>query len=152
MTAHTLFTDQVTGAVIPPLSLSTTFAQSAAGVHKGFDYSRSGNPTRNAFEIAVAALEGGKYGLAFASGSNTTATVLNLVQSGGHIVSVNDTYGGTFRYFTKVASNNGVGVTFVDLYDPENLRSAIQPNTKLVWIETPSKFLSYSLIVVFNEC
>ncbi|KAJ3055028.1 hypothetical protein HK097_011664 [Rhizophlyctis rosea] len=130
--------DQVTGAVIPPLSLSTTFAQSAAGVHKGFDYSRSGNPTRNAFEVAVAALEGGKYGLAFASGSNTTATVLNLVQSGGHIVSVNDTYGGTFRYFTKVASNNGVGVTFVDLYDPENLRTAIQPNTKLVWIETPT--------------
>ncbi|KAJ3044326.1 hypothetical protein HDV00_002646 [Rhizophlyctis rosea] len=130
--------DPVTGAVIPPLSLSTTFAQSAAGIHKGYDYSRSGNPNRNAFETAVAALEGGKYGLAFASGSNTTATVLNLVPTGGHIVSVNDTYGGTFRYFTKVASNNGVGVTFVDLYDPENLRSAVQDDTKIVWIETPT--------------
>jgi len=130
--------DPVTGAVIPPLSLSTTFAQQGAGLHKGFDYSRSGNPTRNAFETAVAALEGGLYGLAFSSGSNTTATVLNLVSHGGHIVSVNDTYGGTFRYFTKVASNNGVDVSFIDMYDPENLRAAIRPNTKLVWIETPT--------------
>ncbi|KAJ3299357.1 hypothetical protein HK104_009209 [Borealophlyctis nickersoniae] len=130
--------DPVTGAVIPPLSLSTTFAQAGAGIHKGYEYSRSGNPTRNAFETAVAALEGGKFGVAFASGSTTTATVLNLVSSGGHIVSVNDTYGGTFRYFTKVASNNGVDVTFVDLYDPNNLKAAIKPNTKIVWIETPT--------------
>ncbi|KAJ3158256.1 hypothetical protein HDU86_002965 [Geranomyces michiganensis] len=130
--------DPITGAVIPALSLSTTFAQSSAGVHKGFDYSRSGNPTRNAFEIAVAALENGKHALAFASGSVTTATVLNMVGMGGHVVSVNDTYGGTFRYFTKVAKRNGVEVEFVDLCDPENLRKVIRPNTKIVWIETPT--------------
>ncbi|KAJ3168225.1 hypothetical protein HDU88_001664 [Geranomyces variabilis] len=130
--------DPITGAVIPALSLSTTFAQSAAGVHKGYDYSRSGNPTRNAFETAVAALENGKHALAFSSGSVTTATVLNMVGMGGHVVSVNDTYGGTFRYFTKVAKRNGVEVDFVDLADPENLRSKMKQNTKIVWIETPT--------------
>ncbi|KAJ3013402.1 hypothetical protein HKX48_005761 [Thoreauomyces humboldtii] len=131
--------DPTTGAVIPPLSLSTTFAQSSAGVPLGpYDYSRSGNPTRNAFEVAVAALEGGKHALAFSSGSVTTATVLNMVGQGGHVVSVNDTYGGTFRYFTKVAKRNGVEVDFVDLYDPENLRKVMKQNTKIVWIETPT--------------
>ncbi|TPX72937.1 hypothetical protein SpCBS45565_g00251 [Spizellomyces sp. 'palustris'] len=130
--------DPITGAVIPALSLSTTFAQSAAGVHKGYDYSRSGNPTRAAFETAVAALEKGKHALAFSSGSVTTATVLNLVGSGNHVISVNDTYGGTFRYFTKVASHNGVEVDFVDLYDPSVLKQSLRPNTKVVWIETPT--------------
>ncbi|KND01786.1 cystathionine gamma-lyase CYS3 [Spizellomyces punctatus DAOM BR117] len=130
--------DPITGAVIPALSLSTTFAQSAAGVHKGYDYSRSGNPTRAAFETAVAALEKGKHALAFSSGSVTTATVLNLVGSGNHVISVNDTYGGTFRYFTKVASHNGIEVDFVDLYDPSVLKQSLRPNTKVVWIETPT--------------
>ncbi|KAJ3311746.1 hypothetical protein HDV04_003758 [Boothiomyces sp. JEL0838] len=105
---------------------------------QGFDYSRSGNPTRKAFEEAVAALEGGKHGLAFASGSVTTATVSSLLTSGSHLVSVNDVYGGTFRYFTKVLSTHGVSVDFVDLFDPNNLRKAIKPNTKMVWIETPT--------------
>ncbi|KAJ3258756.1 hypothetical protein HK103_003350 [Boothiomyces macroporosus] len=99
---------------------------------QGFDYSRSGNPTRKAFEEAVAALEGGKHGLAFASGSVTTATVSSLLTSGSHLVSVNDVYGGTFRYFTKVLSTHGVSVDFVDLFDPNNLRKAIKPNTKAV--------------------
>ncbi|KAJ3411743.1 hypothetical protein HDV05_001754 [Chytridiales sp. JEL 0842] len=130
--------DPITGAVIPPISLSTTFAQDAAGVHKGYDYSRSGNPTRAAFETAVAALEGGKYGLAFSSGSVTTATVVNLLKNGSHIVSVNDVYGGTFRYFTKVASNNGIEVSFVDMYDPKNVGEAIKENTRMIWIETPT--------------
>ncbi|KAI8826047.1 Cys/Met metabolism PLP-dependent enzyme-domain-containing protein [Fimicolochytrium jonesii] len=130
--------DPITGAVIPPISLSTTFAQSAAGVHRGFDYSRSGNPTRQAFETAVAALEKGKYALAFSSGSVTTATVLNMVGQGGHVISVNDTYGGTFRYFTKVAKRNGVEVEFLDLFDPNVLKKALKPNTKMVWIETPT--------------
>ncbi|KAI9003239.1 Cys/Met metabolism PLP-dependent enzyme-domain-containing protein [Gaertneriomyces semiglobifer] len=130
--------DPVTGAVIPPLSLSTTFAQSKAGVHKGFDYSRSGNPTRNALEVAIAALEHGKYALAFSSGSVTTASVANLVPTGGHIVSVNDTYGGTYRYFTNVAKNNGVLVDFVDLFDPNNLKTVLKPNTRMVWLETPT--------------
>jgi cystathionine gamma-lyase len=103
--------DPATGAVIPPLSLSTTFAQSEVGVHKGFEYSRSGNPTRAGFETAIAALEGAKYGLAFSSGSATTASVINLLKSGSHLISVNDVYGGTYRYFTKVAQGHGVQVS-----------------------------------------
>ena len=130
--------DPITGAVIPPISLSTTFKQSAAGVHKGYDYSRSGNPTREAFETAVSSLENAKYGMAFASGSVTTATVASMLQAGDHLVSVSDVYGGTFRYFTKVLSTHGVQVDFVNLYNVENLQPAIKPNTKMVWIETPT--------------
>ncbi|KAI8873451.1 cystathionine gamma-lyase [Ramicandelaber brevisporus] len=130
--------DPNTGAVIPPLSLSTTFAQSAVGEHKGFEYSRSGNPNRDAFEQAVAALEKGEHGLAFASGSSGTATILHMLPAGSHVVSVNDVYGGTYRYFTKVAALSNVDVTFVDLVDPNDLRSALRDNTKLVWLETPT--------------
>ncbi|KAL1919786.1 uncharacterized protein VTP21DRAFT_1717 [Calcarisporiella thermophila] len=130
--------DAHTGAVIPPISLSTTFKQSSAGIHKGYDYSRSGNPTRNGFETAVAALEKGRYGLAFASGSATTATIVISLGSGAHIISVNDVYGGTYRYFTKVAPTLGVETDFVDLHNADNILSAFRPNTKLVWIETPT--------------
>lgn len=130
--------DPSTGAVIPPISLSTTFAQAAPGVHKGYEYSRSGNPTRRNFETAVAALENGSFGLAFASGSVTTATVASLLPAGSHLISVNDVYGGTFRYFTKVASMHGVESSFIDLANPQNLVSAIRPNTRMVWIETPT--------------
>ncbi|KAI8809391.1 Cys/Met metabolism PLP-dependent enzyme-domain-containing protein [Cladochytrium replicatum] len=131
--------DPITRAVIPPISLSTTFSQSAAGVHSGYDYSRSGNPTRANFETAIAALEKARFGLAFASGSATTATLVHLVKAGGHVVVVNDTYGGTFRYFTKVAEPvNGVEVTFVDLRNAENLKGALKENTQMVWIETPT--------------
>ncbi|ORZ16592.1 Cys/Met metabolism PLP-dependent enzyme-domain-containing protein [Absidia repens] len=130
--------DPTTGAVIPPVSLSTTFKQTAAGVHSGYEYSRSGNPTRHNFETAVAALEGGKYGLAFASGSSVTATILNTLHSGAHLVSVNDVYGGTYRYFTKVAVHNGVEATFVDLNDAANVKPHFKENTKLVWVESPT--------------
>ncbi|KAI8066761.1 Cys/Met metabolism PLP-dependent enzyme-domain-containing protein [Gongronella butleri] len=130
--------DPVTGAVIPPMSLSTTFKQSAAGVHSGYDYSRSGNPTRHNFEQAVAALEGAQYGLAFASGSSVTATILNTLHTGSHLISVNDVYGGTYRYFTRVAVNNGVEATFVDLDDANNIKGHFRENTKLVWLETPT--------------
>ncbi|KAI8579861.1 hypothetical protein K450DRAFT_271690 [Umbelopsis ramanniana AG] len=130
--------DGLTGAVIPPISLSTTFKQTAAGVHKGFDYSRSGNPTRNNFEDAVALLEGGKHGLAFSSGSATTATIINSLQAGSHVISVNDVYGGTYRYFTKVAVGNGVDTTFVDLANADDIEPHFKENTKLVWIETPT--------------
>ncbi|KAG0363772.1 hypothetical protein BG005_006983 [Podila minutissima] len=130
--------DPITGAVIPPLSLSTTFKQHSAGEHNGFDYSRSGNPSRQAFETAVAALEGGKHGLAFSSGSATTATIVSSLPAGSHIVSVNDVYGGTYRYFTKVANTFNVEVTFVDLEDAANVAKAIRPNTKLIWVETPT--------------
>ncbi|KAI9473500.1 MAG: Cys/Met metabolism PLP-dependent enzyme-domain-containing protein [Benjaminiella poitrasii] len=130
--------DPTTGAVIPALSLSTTYKQSAAGVHTGFEYSRSGNPNRNNFEKAIATLEGAKYGLAFASGSSTTATIVNSLEQGSHLISVNDVYGGTYRYFTKVAANIGIETSFVNLSDAANIESHFKPNTKLVWIETPT--------------
>ncbi|PPQ68544.1 hypothetical protein CVT26_003353 [Gymnopilus dilepis] len=131
-----------TGAVIPPISLSTTYKQSGIGIHKGFEYSRSGNPNRNAFESTLASLEaGGAYGLAFASGSATTATVLQALGPNAHIVSVNDVYGGTFRYIRRVAAENqGLEATFFDLESAtdEEIVSAFRDNTKLVWIESPT--------------
>lgn len=98
---------------------------------QGFDYSRSGNPTRNNFEDAVALLEGGKHGLAFSSGSATTATIINGLQAGSHVISVNDVYGGTYRYFTKVAVGNGVDTTFVDLANAQDIEPHFKPNTKV---------------------
>jgi len=131
-----------TGAVIPAISLSTTYKQDAIGVHKGFEYSRSGNPNRNALERTLAALEsGGAHGLAFSSGSATTATVLQSLGPGSHVVSVNDVYGGTFRYMKRVASENqGLETTFVDLEtaDDETVIASIRENTKLIWIESPT--------------
>ncbi|TCD64029.1 hypothetical protein EIP91_004663 [Steccherinum ochraceum] len=132
----------VTGAVIPAISLSTTYKQDAIGVHKGFEYSRSGNPNRDAFEATLASLEaGGAHGIAFASGSATTATVLQSLGPNAHIVSVNDVYGGTFRYMSKVAAvNQGLETSFVDLenVDDATFLGALRPNTKLIWIESPT--------------
>ncbi|KAF5361660.1 hypothetical protein D9758_007329 [Tetrapyrgos nigripes] len=141
-----------TGAVIPPISLSTTYKQEGVGNHKGFEYSRSGNPNRNALEETLASIEsGGHSAIAFASGSSTTATVIQSLGPGAHVISVNDVYGGTFRYMSRVASTTqGLQSTFLDLADlspPDSdspspatrkLLSSIQPNTKLVWIETPT--------------
>lgn len=130
--------DPVTGAVIPSISLSTTYAQSAVGAPIGlYEYSRSANPNRDNFEAAVAALENAKHALAFSSGSATTATILQSLASGSHIISVSDVYGGTHRYFTKVAVAHGVEVTFSGSIEVD-VRSLIRPNTKLIWIETPS--------------
>ncbi|CAG8675475.1 5291_t:CDS:2 [Gigaspora margarita] len=130
--------DPYTGAVIPPISLSTTFKQSSIGNHKGYEYSRSSNPTRSAFEQAIASLEKGKYGIAFSSGSAVTATIVTTIGTGGHIISVNDVYGGTNRYFSKVASTQGISTTFTDLLNPHNIESAFRPDTKIVWVETPT--------------
>lgn len=131
--------DPVTGAVIPAISLSTTFKQNEPGVPlAGYEYSRSDNPTRKAFEEAVAKLEGGKKGFAFASGSACTATIINLLTSGDHLISVNDVYGGTNRYFNRVAKPAGIQSSFVDMSNLDNLRNAFQSNTKMVWIETPT--------------
>ncbi|KIJ32016.1 hypothetical protein M422DRAFT_36044 [Sphaerobolus stellatus SS14] len=131
-----------TGAVIPPISLSTTYAQSAVGVHKGFEYTRSLNPNRDSLERMLAGLEtnGGK-ALAFASGSATTATILQALGTGAHVLSINDVYGGTFRYMSKVASQlQGLETTFVDFDSAtdEEVLASIRPNTKLIWIETPT--------------
>lgn len=131
--------DPNTGAVIAPITLSTTFAQKGLGKPVGsYEYTRSGNPNRDNFEEAVAALEHARYALAFSSGSATTATILQSLAAGSHIVSVSDVYGGTHRYFTKVAAAHGVHVTFTPCIEV-NVEDLIRPNdTKLIWIETPS--------------
>ncbi|KAG4105428.1 Cys/Met metabolism PLP-dependent enzyme-domain-containing protein [Neocallimastix lanati (nom. inval.)] len=130
--------DPVTGAVIPSISLSTTFKQSAAGVNTGYEYSRTNNPSRNSFERAVASLEGAKYGCAFASGSATTAAIINLIKAGDHVISIDDVYGGTNRFLRRVASTQGIESSFIDLSDPNILKTEIKENTKLIWIESPT--------------
>ncbi|WP_427162076.1 cystathionine gamma-synthase [Aliinostoc sp. HNIBRCY26] len=130
--------DPQTGAVIVPIYLTSTYQQEAIGQHKGYEYSRTGNPTRNALEEALAAIENGKYGLAFASGLAATTTVLSLLKSGDHIVAGDDLYGGTYRLLEKVVKNWGVSTTYVDIDDISNFEKAIQPNTKLIWVETPT--------------
>jgi cystathionine gamma-lyase len=130
--------DPSTGAVIESISLSTTFAQTAVGKPVGdYEYSRAANPNRNNFEKAVAAIEHAKYALAFASGSATTAVILQSLAAGSHVVSVSDVYGGTHRYFTQVAKAHGVKVTFTPEIEVD-ISEHITPQTKLVWIETPS--------------
>ncbi|KAF2806001.1 cystathionine gamma-lyase-like protein [Mytilinidion resinicola] len=130
--------DPVTGAVIEAISLSTTFAQTAVGKPVGqYEYSRSSNPNRDNFEKAVAALEHARYALAFSSGSAATANILQSLAGGSHVVSVSDVYGGTHRYFTKVALAHGVQVTFSPSLELD-IAELIRPTTKLIWIETPS--------------
>ncbi|PVU86276.1 hypothetical protein BB559_006574 [Furculomyces boomerangus] len=129
--------DAHTGAVIPPLSLSTTFKQKEIGKSK-FEYSRTNNPTRESFERCLAALENGKHGFAFASGSSATATILGMLSAGSHILSINDVYGGTYRYFTKVASGMKIEVDFVELSNPVDIKSKITSQTKIIWIESPT--------------
>lgn len=130
--------DPTTGAIMTPLYLTSTYVQESPGVHKGWEYSRTHNPTRKAYENCIANLEGGKYGFAFASGCAATTTVLHLLKSGDHVVAMDDMYGGTFRLFDKVLKHNGVEFSFVDLTNPENFVKSIKPNTKLVWLETPT--------------
>ncbi|KAM8805844.1 cystathionine gamma-lyase-like [Eudromia elegans] len=125
-------------ALVPPLSLSTTFKQRAPGQHAGFDYSRIGNPTRNCLEKVVAALDGAKYCLAYASGLAATVTITHLLKAGDTIICMDDVYGGTNSYFREIAVNMGLKVIFVDCTKLECLEAAITPETKLVWIETPT--------------
>ncbi|XXG98411.1 hypothetical protein Hte_004734 [Hypoxylon texense] len=130
--------DPTTGAVIEPISLSTTYEQTAVGKPVGlYEYSRSSNPNRDNFEKAVAALENAKYALAFGSGSAATATILQSLAQGSHVISVSDVYGGTHRYFTRVAKAHGVTVTFTPQIEVD-IAEHIRDNTKLVWIESPS--------------
>jgi cystathionine beta-lyase/cystathionine gamma-synthase len=130
--------DPIHGAVMPPIVLSTTFAQEGPGAHKGFDYGRSGNPTRNSLEACIAALEGGSHGLAYASGCAATTNVMHLLRPGDHILCGDDVYGGTFRILDKVMKPLGYEMTMIDMSDLGRVQSAIKPNTKLVWMETPS--------------
>jgi cystathionine gamma-synthase len=130
--------DPVTGAVIPPISLATTFAQEAVGKHGGFEYARSGNPTRAALEQCLASLEGAAHGLAFASGLAAEDAVLRLLTPGDHVIIPDDAYGGTFRLIDKVWGPLGIAHTAVSLHDPERVTAAWRPETRLVWAETPS--------------
>ena len=131
--------DPSTGAVMPPIYATSTYAQSSPGEHQGFEYSRSHNPTRFAYERCVAALEGGTQGYAFASGLAATSTVLEMLDSGSHVIAMDDVYGGTYRLFERVRRRSaGLSFSFVDMTDPAAFEAAITPKTKLVWIETPT--------------
>jgi len=131
--------DPITGAVVTPISLATTFVQKSPGEHTGYEYSRTGNPTRAAFEANVAAIENAKYGLAFASGSAATVTIINMLSSGDHVITVDDVYGGTNRFFSRVATPvSNITFSFVDFLKPGAVEAAIKENTRLLWIETPT--------------
>lgn len=121
-----------------PVYLSSTFVQDAPAVHKGYEYSRSGNPTRTALEACIASLEGGRYGLAFASGLAAEDAIVKLLSSGDHVVAGDDLYGGTFRLLRRVYEKFGIGLTVVDTSDAVALRDAMRPNTRMVWLESPS--------------
>ena len=130
--------EPITGAVMPPISQSSTYAQKGPGDHSGYEYSRTHNPTRYALERAVAALEGGRFGLAFGSGMAATTTVMQLLSAGDHVVAGDDMYGGTFRLFDKVMRRRGHEFSYVDITRPGAVEAAIRPETRLVWIETPT--------------
>ncbi len=131
--------DPTTGAVMPPIYATSTYAQSSPGEHQGFEYSRTHNPTRFAYERCVAALEGGSRGFAFASGMAATATVIELLDSGSHVIAMDDLYGGSYRLFERVRKRTAaLEFGFVDLTDPAAFEAAIRPTTKMVWIETPT--------------
>jgi len=131
--------DPSTGAVMPPIYATSTYAQTSPGEHQGFEYSRSHNPTRFAYERCIAALEGGTRGYAFASGLAATSTVLEMFDSGSHVIAMDDVYGGTYRLFERVRRRSaGMDFSWVDLSDAAAFEAAIRPNTRLVWIETPT--------------
>jgi len=130
--------DPITGAVMPSISQSSTYAQKGPGEHSGFEYSRTHNPTRYALERAVAALENGRFGLAFGSGMAATTTVMQLLSAGDHVVAGDDMYGGTFRLFDKVLQRRGHTFSYVDTTATATVEAAIRPETRLVWIETPT--------------
>ncbi|MBP2858161.1 PLP-dependent transferase [Dickeya oryzae] len=139
LTVHAGYTPDSTGAVMPAIYATSTFAQPAPGQHTGYEYSRSGNPTRHALEANIAALEGGIQGFAFASGLAASATILELLDQGSHIVAVDDIYGGTWRLLDRVRKRTaGLSVTYVDPTDLTTLEQAITPQTRMIWVETPT--------------
>jgi cystathionine gamma-lyase len=130
--------DPTTGAVMTPIFQTSTYVQESPGKHKGYEYSRTDNPTRTAYQACVASLEGAKHALAFASGLATTDAILHLLKAGDHVLCCDDVYGGTFRIFDKVFSRLGIEFSFVDFSDLNRAESAFRPNTKLLWMETPT--------------
>ncbi|CAI8297004.1 MAG: cystathionine gamma-synthase [Flavobacteriaceae bacterium] len=130
--------DPAYGAVMPPIYQTSTYAQTTPGGHKGFEYSRTHNPTRNALENSFASIENGKYGLAFGSGLAAIDAVLKLLKPGDEVISTNDLYGGTYRLFTKIYENFGIKFHFVGMENTSNIESFVNKNTKLLWAETPT--------------
>jgi cystathionine gamma-lyase len=131
--------DPLTGAVMPPIYATSTYVQSSPGVHKGYEYSRTHNPTRDALQASLCNLEGGAAGFAFASGMAATATLLELLDAGAHIVAMHDLYGGSYRLFENVRKRSaGLSVSFVDLSDLKALEAALRPQTRLLWVESPT--------------
>ncbi|MBI3171335.1 MAG: PLP-dependent transferase [Hydrocarboniphaga effusa] len=131
--------DPTTGALMPPISVSSTYVQQSPGKHKGYEYSRTQNPTRFAYERCVADLEGGTGGFAFASGLAATATVLDLLEPGAHVIVSEDLYGGSYRLFSRVrAKSAGLKFSYVDMRRPENIEAAITKATRMIWVETPT--------------
>jgi cystathionine gamma-lyase len=131
--------DPSTGAIMTPIYATSTYVQQSPGVHKGYEYSRTQNPTRMAYERCVADLEGGRQGYAFASGLAAASTVLDLLDSGSHVIAMDDLYGGSYRLFERVRRRSaGLDFTFIDLNDATALKAALKPNTRMIWAETPT--------------
>ena len=130
--------DPTTGSIIPPIYETATYVLDEVGTDKGFDYTRSSNPTRQVLEDNLAAIEGGAHGISFASGMSAVDTCLKTLNSGDHVVCTDDVYGGVTRLFNQVLSRHGIGVTYVDSSHPETVRQAVRPETKMLWIETPT--------------
>ncbi len=130
--------DSATGAVMTPIYQTSTYAQASPGDHKGFEYSRTGNPTRAALERNIAAIENGKHGLCFGSGLAAIDAVIKLLNPGDEVISTNDLYGGSYRIFTKIFEKYGIKFHFVGMQDPVKIESMINDNTKLIWVETPT--------------
>lgn len=140
--------DKETGAVMRPIYQTSTYAQTTPGKHRGYEYSRTANPTRTAYEACVAALEGGKYGLAFASGMAAIDALLHRLKPGDHIVSCDDVYGGTYRIFERVYKKYGIDITFVDMSDIKKTEAAFTDRTRLLWIESPTNPLLKILDII----
>src|SRR5579884_1485027 len=130
--------DPTTGSVITPIYQTSTYAQEGLGEHKGYEYSRTGNPTRAALETALASLEEGQYGLAFASGMAAETAILSLLNAGDHIISCDDTYGGTYRVLERVMRRYNVDASYVPANDIAAYEKAIRPNTRMIWLESPT--------------
>jgi cystathionine gamma-lyase len=130
--------DPTTGAIMTPVYLTSTYVQDGPGEHKGYEYSRTQNPTRDALQGCLAALEGARHGLAFASGLAASDALLHLLQAGDHVLASDDVYGGTFRIFDKVFKRHGLEFSYVDMTDPANVERGLRKNTRMVWIESPT--------------
>ncbi len=130
--------DPTTGAIMTPIYQTSTYVQAAPGDHKGYEYARTQNPTRTVLQNALAAIENGKHGMCFGSGMAATDAVAKLLQPGDEVIVSNDLYGGTYRIFTKVFANYGIGFHFIDMQDVQNIRNYVNEKTKMIWVETPT--------------